>query len=543
MIVQALGVSVAAADRERPAEISQKVDAEMIRRHAVVLGGDALEGRAPGSRGGELAAAYIAAELERYGVEPLGADGGFLQDVPLVGSVPLPTSRLALTSLGERRLLRLGDDYLLHTTGAQTWLPRPTPMVFVGYGIVAPEFDHNDYADVDVRGKVVVYLAGEPASDDDEFFAGEEPTVYAAPETKQRIALARGAVGSVLIPTDEVAGAGWERLRREFSFEHLTLAYSLPRHLSVVLHPDLAPALFSDALYDLERVRRMQSTHALRSFHLPATLSFEGEFESRDFLTPNVVGILEGSDPALADTAVVLSAHYDHLGIGPPVDGDAIYNGVVDNALGVAGVLEIARVLATRLGPPRRSVIFLLTTAEEAGNLGSTFFLDHPPLPLTRIVANINVDGLATRGIPGDVVGIGGELSDLGEMLRRAARSLGLEVSRPEALATGHEAYARSDQAAFAEAGVPAILVNEGLARAGASRTDGLRQTVEWLATVYHTPADDLAQPLDWEAARRHLSVVLALVLTVGDSLEEPRWRQGAPYAYQRMLSLADAPR
>ena len=538
-----LGAVRAGGAEQRIAEAAAAVSAEAIRRHTAALGSDAMEGRAPGTPGGLRAADYIARELERLGVRPLGDGGSYFQQVPLHGNTPLPASRLVLTSLGESRELALWSDYVLVSTGAQTWLPRSAPMVFVGYGIVAPEFDANDYADVDVRGKVVVYLAGEPDSDDPAYFQGPEPSVYAAAETKQRIALTRGAVGSVLIPDVGPTGAGWERLQREYAFEHLTPASSLPRHLSLVIHPDVAPALFADALYDFDRVRAMERAHTLRSFHLPVALSFEGVFRSRTFLTPNVVGWIEGRDPELSGTAVVVSAHYDHLGVGPPVNGDAIYNGVVDNALGVAGVLEIARVVAALDERPRRSVIVLFTTAEEEGNLGAHYFLDHAPLPLSRLSANINVDGLAFRDSFSDVIGIGAELSGLGEMLESAAMELGFELGRAEGVAVGHEAYLRSDQAAFAAAGVPAILVNEGFRWQRTARETALRQTVEWLAEVYHSPADDLEQPLDVAASRQHCGVILALVLSVADSPVEPQWRPGVPYAYQRLLSLADEAR
>ena len=543
----ALGMSTVGAapagDGWRLAEAAAAVSGDQIQRHVATLGGDAMEGRFPGTEGGQRAAAYIAEELERLGVRPLGDGGTFFQQVPMLGNTPLPSSRLALTSLGETRELELGRDYLLYATGAQTWLARPAPMVFVGYGIVAPEFDYSDYADIDVRGKVVVFLAGEPPSEDPDYFLGADTSVYAAAETKQRIALSRGAAGSVMIPAIDTVGGGWERLRGEFAFEHLTLASTLPRHLSVVLHPGLAPSLFADALYDFGQVRSMERGHTLRSFHLPVAISFEGVFASRTFLAPNVVGWIEGSDPELAATAVVLSAHHDHLGVGPAIDGDAIYNGVVDNALGVAGVLEIARVLTASSPPPRRSVIVLLTVAEEEGNLGAAYFLDHPPMPLPRLVAGINVDGLAFREPFGDVIGIGGELSDLGEMLAGAARALGLELGGAQELTVGHEAYVRSDQAAFAAAGVPAILVNEGFRWQRSTREEAVGQTVAWLAEVYHTPADDLAQPLDFTASRQHCGVVLALLLAVADSPLAPQWRPGVPHAYQRLLSIADESR
>jgi len=543
VLVAVIPCGVASAEESLAVAASSELSADRIRQHTVVLGSDALEGRAPGTPGGQRAAAYIAQELARLGIDPLGDERTFFQQVPIHGNVVLQESRLVLTILGEAHELELGADYLLYTTGAQTWLPRPVPIVFVGYGIVAPEFDYNDYADVDVRGKVVAYLTGEPDSDDPEFFLGEESSVYAVPETKQRIALSRGAVGSVLIPSSDTSGEGWERLRREFSFEHLTLAYSLPRHLSLVLYPGLAELLFADALYDFDQVRAMQGSYTLRSFHLPVSLTFEGAFRSRNFLAPNVVGWLEGSDPELSETALVLSAHYDHLGIGPEVAGDAIYNGVVDNAIGVAGVLEITRVLATRTGPPRRSLIFLFSTAEEEGNLGSKYFLDHPPVPHSRIIANINVDGLATRMMFDDVMGIGAELSELGAMLDDAARQVGLDVTETELVAAGHEAYARSDQAVFAEAGIPAILINEGFRWRGSTRETAIATTIEWLATVYHSPRDDLHQPLDFEASRQHCAVIAGLAVTVADSAREPQWRPGVPYAYQRLLSIANEPR
>jgi Zn-dependent M28 family amino/carboxypeptidase len=235
----------------------------------------------------------------------------------------------------------------------------------------------------------------------------------------------------------------------------------------------------------------------------------------------------------------VVSAHYDHLGRGPEVAGDTIYNGVVDNALGVAGVLEIARVLAESGRRPRRPVIFLFTTGEEHGLLGSQFFLDHPPLPVGRMVANVNLDGLAFNAAFADLIGVGAELSTLGPTLERVAKGLGLALApAPEAFLDS-ESFARSDQQIFAERGVPAILVNEGFSWRGRSRDEAIRATLRWLREVYHSPADDLEQPLDWEAARQHAGVLAAFVYAVADEVEEPSWRPGAPFAYERMLSRA----
>lgn len=520
-------------------ELTAAVTAEGIRRHLVVLGSDALEGRAPGTRGGERAAGYIAGELRRIGLRPMGDDGGYLQQVPLLGSRPLPGCRLTLSKLGESELLTLGEDYLLVTTGEQTLVPRLTPVVFAGYGIVAPEYDYNDYADLDVRGKVVAFLEGEPPSTDPEYFSGVGSSVYAAVETKVRIALARGAVASVVLPSASRDDDWWAGQRRAYGFEHITSASAVPRHLVLILHPGRVAELFAEALFDYEAVLRSEAGSALRGFHLPVQLAFSGEFLTRSFLSPNVVALLDGGDRRLRDEHVVISAHYDHLGLGPPKGGDVVYNGVVDNALGVAGALEMARVLSDLDRRPRRPLLFVFPTAEEAGNLGTSYFLEHAPVAPPRMVANINVDGLAFLDTFTTVVGIGGELSDLGGLLEDAVRPLGLEVTPVGEVMWSHEAFARSDQAAFAEAGVPSILVVEGLSWRHASRDEARRRLGTWFETRYHDPADDLQQPLDLEASRQHCQAVLALVWTTAEVRDAPQWHPGVPYAYERLLSLA----
>jgi len=541
LVPAALAGVALAGSPEKWGSAADQVAGDAIRSHTVVLGGDALEGRAPGSRGGRAAASYIAAELKKYVIEPLGDNGSYLQMVPLVGSTPLPESRLTISGLGSRTRLELGEDYLLHTTGAQTWLPRPTPMVFVGYGIVAPEFDYNDYADVDVRGKVVVFLAGEPYSVDPEFFAGREPTVYSSVESKVRIALSRGAVASVLVPVANPAGGtSWSRLQNEYHFEHLSLASSVPSHLAVLLRPEIAATLFDDALFEFDQVLSMERRQALRSFHLPVSMSFEGSFRVRSFLAANVVGRMQGSDSRLARESIVVTAHYDHLGLGLEVRGDGIYNGVIDNAIGCAGLLELARVVATSPLRPKRSIIFVFTTAEEEGNLGARYFLDHPPVPLSSMAANINIDGIAFHEMFESVVGVGAELSDLGPMLKRAAAARGLDIGRLDELALGREAFERSEQAVFADCGIPAILVNEGLEWRSTPRDEAVSETLEWFAERYHSPFDDLTQPLDFEAAREHVAVILTVVGVVADAPVAPEWRPGVPYAYQRLLMLAE---
>jgi hypothetical protein len=283
------------------------VSVEALRRHTFFLGDDGLKGRGPGSAGAQAAARYIAGELRRAGLRPLGRGGSWFQDVPLHGTSPLEGTELVLSSQCSSDPLRPGEDYLLFTGGVQTLIPRDVPLVFAGYGIVAPEFDYNDYQGLDVGGKVVVVLEGEPESDDPEYFAGAQPTVYATAEAKQRIALSRGARGSLLVPSALEPGRDWARLRRAYAFEHLSLAYSLPRHLSVRVQPEAAGLLFCGAERGLDAVHRMERDHAVRSFPLAARIRFRGEFSQRDFFGRNVVALLSGGDPQLADTYVSLA--------------------------------------------------------------------------------------------------------------------------------------------------------------------------------------------------------------------------------------------
>jgi hypothetical protein len=437
--------------------------------------------------------------------------------------------------------MRSGDDFLPFSEGLSTVIPQPTPLVFVGHGIVAPEFDHNDYGELDVRGKIVVFLSGEPPSDDPAYFAGVRPTVYATPEAKRRTAISRGARGSLLVPSGrEPAWKDWAYWRAQFAFEHVSLAYNVPQEVSALMRPASAARLFCGARHDLAEVYALEKAGRLSGFPLTTSVSYRGAFRERDFRSNNVAGLVPGRDRRLDDEYVLLSAHYDHLGIGPPQNGDAIYNGVIDNAIGVAGVLEIARALAQGSEGPRRSVIVLLTTGEEHGLLGSSYYTDHPLRPLYKTVANINVDGLAHMDTFNDVIGVGAELSTLGSTLERVARRLRLSVAEPPAAAAVTDAFAYSDQVAFAEAGVPAVLINEGFRWAHAPEGEALRRRVAWGRTRYHRPSDDLAQPLDFEATRQHAEVVLAFLLEVAGSEEAPRWRPGTAYALAQLRLQAE---
>lgn len=521
--------------------VMDALSTDSLWRHATILASNEFEGRGTGEPGGARAAEYLVQEFRRLGVSPLGAQGDYRQYVPLHGSRPLPESELIVYHSGKPDTLRLSSDYLLYKSGAQTFTPKPLRLVFVGYGILAPEFDYNDYQNVDVTDAIVVFLSGEPESEDPDYFAGGKNTVYSIPEMKQRIAFSRGARGSVMLPLPRVDGANkWEDWQEIFAFEDVILPISVPSHLSVLMRIESAAQLFDEAGYSLDDVLIMDAQHRIRSFPLRTKLSFTGVFEERDFVSPNIIGVIPGSDPMLRASYLLLSAHYDHLGIGPVLEGDSIYNGLVDNALGTAAVLELARVFSDSVHRPKRSLVLLLTTAEEKGLIGSQFYCSQPLVPLHKTIANINIDGLAIVDTFDDIVGVGGEFSTLQTQLERLATGLDLTVSGLPEQIDIVEAFSSSDQSAFALAGIPSILLMEGHKYRNLGSDEGLRRFIEWGRTRYHSPFDDSAQPVNREALLQHVRVIAAYVQSVANTYEPPQWLSGSKYINARLQSMAE---
>ncbi len=517
------------------------ISADSLFAHMQYLGSDSLQGRGTGTPGETLAAQYIARQLKQWKIQPAGDSGDWFQQIPMHGSRPLQDSQLRLTGGDQVYDFTLNKDYLLYKTGAQTFIPTPVPVVFAGYGIVAPEFDYNDYQSVDVAGKIVVYLSGEPPSHDPAYFNGSLPTIYAFPESKQRMAISRGALGSIMIPCPrDYPSCNWTDMENEFSFEDVTLAYAVSSHLSAVMNPDAASRLFQGAPYSLKEVFKKAQSNTLGSFPLNVKLSFKGEFFQRDFFSANVAGLLEGSDSKKRDSYVLLCAHYDHLGIGPPVRNDSIYNGVFDNAAGVSALLELARAISQSGQKPRRSILFLFTTGEEKGLLGSKFYTDHPLVPLYKTIATVNIDGVALFDLFRSVVGVGADLSTLGEFLEKSAADFNLSVSPiPKEFAAG-ESYARSDQIAFAQAGIPAIAILDAPDYNNSTREESVQLVTNWMDKIYHTPFDDLHQPINIQAAVSLTKVIRDVVLRLADTHHPPQWKAEVPFVNARLQSIAE---
>ena len=523
--------------------VLEPISMDSLKNHMAILGHDSMEGRATGTPGEDKAASYLVKQLTKYNIQPAGDQAGsYFQYIPMHGSTPLPDSRLRFYTSEERSFdFELGYDYLLYKSGAQTYVPTPVELIFVGYGIHAPEYDYNDYQNVDVRGKIVVFLEGEPVSEDSTYFAGEKSSIYSLPESKQRIALSRGALGSCLIPEiQEDTTRHWEKLKRDFAFEDVTLAYAASGHLSVLLHPKAASHLFHQADHSLEEVFALARQHKILSFPLHLSLSFTGEFIERDFSAKNVIGLIRGSGDEQEKGYLLISAHYDHLGIGPAVLEDSIYNGVSDNASGVAAALEIGRILAKHRSQLKRSVILLFTTGEEKGLLGARFYVDHPIFPLYKTMANINIDGLAMFDTFRDVVAIGSKLSSLHELVITALNESPYTYSSTPEIIEKSESFSRSDQIAFAHGGIPSMLIMEGFHWDNYTPDQATEKFQNWMNYLYHSPFDDIHQPLNYFAALNHSQIILWIAYQLSTQQEVPEWKSAVKYRIIRLQTIAE---
>lgn len=503
-----------------PDSLPGRIRPEWLSAHVRFLADPLLRGRETGTPGAELAARYVAAELERLGLEPLGPDGSFLLPVPLRRSaVVAERTSLSLATAAGPEPLVLGRDFFLHADKRVTALRRSGPLVFVGWGVTAPELGYDDYQGVDARGKFVVTLFGGPSA-----LPPDQRGHYAALAVKERNAYARGAIGVVtLFPGPaEIVGSQLGQLE---GFAWVDPAGE-PRSPffeqgAVIRLTDTG----TDRLLRAAGRSLMEVAGALArgpaSFPIDATLTLEAEFTHHALSASNAAGVLRGSDPALAGEFVVYSAHLDHVGVGRPVDGDSVYHGAIDNAGGTAAMLAVARAW-TAMPRPRRSAIFLAVTAEEKGILGSDHFTHHPPVPASAIVANVNLDNFVMTTPVQDFVAYGASYSTLEDDVRQAGARLGLQLSDdplPEMTI-----FTRSDHYPFMKRGVPGVMLFPGRA-SGAGQRDGRATQLAWFGSVHHTPRDRFDQGIDWQAGVTYATANLLIGRSVANAAARPRWR------------------
>lgn len=531
LLFTSLFLAVASAQQAGiPADVQSAMDhfsKSALRANMRFLADDLLEGRGTGTRGQEIAAHYVAAQFEAFGLEPGGAKGSYFQPVPFREVTTDPSGcEASIARNGKTASLKWGEDFLSPGNALQPDISVEAPLVFVGFGVVNPGRDYDSYKGVDVKGKIIVLLPGAPPG-----FPANERAHFASTLEKTRQAVAHGAVGIISLWTPQSeASLPWSRMPNQIESPRYRWLDSngVPNDTfkelrgSTILSMKAAEELLQGSAQSFPEVLKAAAAGTPRSFPLAATARLHVVSKHREVNSPNVVGILRGSDPALAQEYVVYSAHTDHMGVGKPINGDRIYHGAVDDGSGTSALIELARAYSSMSKRPARSILFLATTAEEQGLLGADYFARFPTVPKGNLVADINMDGAAVFYAFKDVVG--DEHSTLGDTLTQVAGQLGLEVS-PDPMPE-QNGFVRADHYAFVRQGIPALSVGEGL-KAKDPRVDGRKFVESWIETRYHAPSDDMNQPLDFDATIQYMQITFLLGYDVAQQHERPSWKQG----------------
>jgi Zn-dependent M28 family amino/carboxypeptidase len=476
----------------------ETITPEHIRWHVRYLSHDLLEGRGTGQRGGEIAAEYIATQFAEYGLKPAGDHGTYMQKVPLVGITTSPETQFSLVpKQGEAMNLKPLDEYVAYDQTQQSQSEVDADIVFVGYGIEAPEYNWDDYKGQDVHGKVLLMLVNEPSSDDPKFFKGKALTYYGRWTYKYEEAARKGAVGVILVHKTEMASYPWEVVRNSNSGEKSFLKLE-GQALKVAswVQLDVAKRLASGSGMDLDKLVQDAQSREFHPVNLRAKLRAHMVSKVRHFEANNVVAILPGADRKMGDEAVLYTAHYDHFGIRPDMPGDNIFNGANDNATGCGILLELARAFGTATQRPRRSILFAAVTAEEQGLLGSEYLGKHPPIAAGKIALDLNYDDVKPLGAPEEVEVSGAERTTFYPSVEATAKEFRLAIrpdARPEA---GH--FYRSDHFSLARVGIPAFSINEGMKYKGHNEAWGIEQEREYVEKHYHQPSDEYHPEMDF---------------------------------------------
>jgi Zn-dependent M28 family amino/carboxypeptidase len=476
----------------------ETITPEHIRWHVRYLSHDLLEGRGTGQRGGDIAAEYIATQFAEYGLKPAGDHGTYMQKVPLVGITTLAETQFALVpKQGEAMNLKPLDEYVAYDQTQQLQSDLDADIVFVGYGIEAPEYNWDDYKGLDVRGKVLLMLVNEPPSDDAKFFKGKALTYYGRWTYKYEEAARKGAVGVILVHQTQMASYPWEVVRNSNSGEKSFLKLEGPAlKVASWVQLDVAKRLASASGMDLEKMMQDAQSREFHPVNLRAKLKAHMVSKVRNFESNNVLAMLPGADRKMADEAVLYTAHYDHFGIRPDMPGDNIFNGTDDNATGCGILVELARAFGTASQRPRRSILFAAVTAEEQGLLGSEYLGKHPPLAAGKIALDLNYDDVKPLGAPEEVEVSGAERTTFYPAVEATAKEFRLAIrpdARPEA---GH--FYRSDHFSFARVGIPSFSINEGMKYKGHNEAWGLEQERNYVEKHYHQPSDEYHPEMDF---------------------------------------------
>ncbi len=537
-----------------PAELKPALDAISaadIMQHTKTLAADEYEGRGPGTKGEELTVKYLTEQYQRLGLKPGNPDGTYVQKVPLAGMTA--TTSASFKVGGKTMDLKFPQDYV---SVSRRFVPESkvenSDLVFVGYGVVAPEFGWDDYKDVDVKGKTIVMLINDPAvpnaSDptklDDKMFKGKAMTYYGRWTYKYEIASAKGAAAAIIIHEAGPAGYPFEVVSGSWGRENFDIQKPDKNMNRVAVESwittDRAKELFTASGQDFDALKKAAVTKDFKPVVLNAKANLGVRNELREINSNNVVAKLEGSDPALKNEYVIYTAHWDHLGRDPKLPGDQIFNGALDNASGTAAFLEIAEAFTKLATPPKRSILFLSVTAEEKGLLGAKYYAENPLYPLSKTLANINMDGVNQWGRTKDITMVGDDNSTLIDLLRETASAQGRKVNPDPESEKGF--YYRSDHFEFAKQGVPALYTSSGIDYVGKDAAFSKQKRDEYTKNDYHKVTDEIKPDWDLTGAVDNAQLLMTIGYRVAQAGNYPEWKAGTEFKAKRDETMKGGP-
>ena len=538
VILSACSAAFLAAQTQRqdkPAPAAA-IDAEKIRAHVKFLSSDLLEGRGMGQRGSDIAAEYIATQFALYGLKPAGDQGTYFQEVPMVSVTTLPDTTLSLVPKnGEPLQLKNLDDFVIHNETQKEVADIDAPIVFIGYGITAPEYKWDDYKGVDLKGKVALLFVNEPTSDDPKFFKGKALTYYGRWTYKFEETARHGAVATLIIHRRDLASYGWEVVRNSNGKDksYLRLDGTPMLQGASWIQLDVAKKLAAMSQMDIDKMFQQAQSRDFKPVELPVRLKAHVVSTVRPFNSRNVLAMLPGSDANRRDETVMYTAHYDHLGIDTSAKGDNIYNGAVDNATGCGILLELARAWSQsgRQLPPR-SIFFAAVTGEEQGLLGSEFLGKHSATPVGRVTLDLNYDAIAPIGDPEEIEVSGAERTTFYPQVEKTAQKYGLAI-RPDALPeAGH--YYRSDHFSLARVGIPSFSISEGMKFKGHDEAWGRAQAKDYVEHHYHQPSDEYRPEMDFTGLAKVAQFGYDLGLQAASQPALIQWQAGDEFESAR---------
>jgi Zn-dependent M28 family amino/carboxypeptidase len=528
--------------KERLQPALEAITPDGLLAHIKVLASDEFEGRAPGSKGEDLSVKYINDQFKKIGLKPGNPDGTYVQEVPLAGIKSEPRMSFVI---GDKTMdPKYQDDFVASSARLQPEIKiEKSDLVFVGYGVVAPEYGWDDYKNVDVRGKTLLMLIGDPpvpdpkdpSKLDDKMFKGKAMTYYGRWTYKYEIAAQKGAAAAIIIHETEPAAYPWQVVRSSWGKENFELD-NPNKNMDAVsarswITLDVAKKLLADSGQDFDALKKSAITKDFRPVVLNAKANIAIKQQIRSFKSHNVIGKLEGSDPKLNGEYVIYTAHWDHLGRHPELQGDQIFNGAIDNASGVASVIELAAAFMKINPSPKRSVLFMATTAEEAGLLGAKFYAEHPLYPLEKTLADINLDSMNVWGKARDIEDLSLGFSTVDDLLADAAKGQGRSAI-PDSRPDKGKIY-RADNFEFSKAGLPSLYIGKGEHLVSRPETAPLRSD-EFDATDYHQVTDEVHPNWDLSGAVQDVQLVFEVGYEVANGDKFPEWKPGSEFKAKR---------